>query len=71
MSPNPQDAEGIAQSTFDDLNEQHVPRIIAAANADAARAALQEAIDAIYGQNFQLVEQFKTAIYKDNLALMG
>jgi ABC-type glycerol-3-phosphate transport system substrate-binding protein len=71
MSPNPQEPEGIAQSTYEELNERHVPRIITAANEAAARAALQEAIDAIYSQNFRLVEEFKTEIYKQNLALIG
>jgi len=71
MSPDPVEPEGIAQSMFDDLNEQHIPRIVTAANAEAARAAIQDAIDAIYGQNFELVEAFKSAIYRDNLALLG
>jgi len=71
MSPDPAEPEGIAQSMFDDLNEQHIPRIVTAANAEAARAAIQDAIDAIYGQNFELVEAFKSAIYRENLALMG
>jgi len=71
MHPDPQEPVGIAQSTFEDLRDQHIPRIVTAANPDAARAALQEAIDAIYGQNFELVEAFKTAIFQENLAQMG
>ena len=71
IHPTPQDPEGIAQSTYVNLNEQYIPRIVTAADEAAARAALQDAINAIYGQNFQLVEEFKTDIYKANLALLS
>ena len=70
LHPNPQEPAGIARGTFVDLNERHIPRIVTAANEAAARTALQEAIDEIYGQGFAMVEEHKTAIYLENLARM-
>ena len=71
MTPDPLSPVGIAHSTFQDLDQRHIPRIVTAANADAARVALQEAIDEIYGQGFATVEEYKTAIYLENLARMA
>ena len=71
IGPDPQEPEGIAVSEFRTLNDLHIPIIISAASPDAARAAIQDAIDAIYGQNFGLVEQYQTAIYQANLAKMA
>jgi len=71
INPDPLEAAGIAQSAFWDLNDQQVPRIVTAANPDAARAALQDAIAAFYAQDFASYEAYATPIFHANLALMG
>jgi len=64
-------SEGIALNTFMDLNEQHIPNIVTASNHDAARAAIQTAIDAIYSQNFELVEEALTEVWRNNIETMS
>jgi len=71
INPDPQEPAGIAMRDFMALDSLHIPIIISAANEDTARSALQDAINAIYGQNFELVELHQTAKYQANLAAIA
>ncbi|MCL2003072.1 MAG: hypothetical protein FWG72_03580 [Oscillospiraceae bacterium] len=70
ISTNPQEPEGIAFSNFELQDSIFIPRIITAPNEAAAAAALREAVDTIYGQDFALVEAYKTAVFQANQALL-
>ena len=71
IDTNPQEPEGIAFSSFELQDSIFIPRIVTASNEAAARDAFQSAIETIYGQNFDIVEAFKTAIFQANLALLS
>ena len=71
MAPDPQEPEGIAYTAFRQLNEKYIPKIIMAKSEDECLAAIQEAINDIYSQGFELTEAFKDGVYQQNLAKLG
>ena len=71
VATDPQEPEGIAYTTFKQLNEKYIPKIIMAKNEDECLASIQEAINDIYSQGFEKTEEFKDGVYQSNLKVLG
>ncbi len=62
--------EGIAFKQVQDYVRKQVPKMVTAKDEAETRKVIQDTIDQIYKMDFQLVETYKTTLWKENLEKM-
>lgn len=71
MNPDPQSAEGIAWTSFKDLQLKMGPKFVTAKDENGVKTALQNAIDQAYKLGFDKVEAYTQTVYEKNLKALG